>query len=508
MNKLSRSIAGCLIGIIIQFVSAGIAFADNCSTLQDYELLQNLTNTSNTLKIQIQNLSPYDMVLSSNPFTDQLGGDIGSSNTTVIAPSGLPSILPATNYDVCNPVASTMAPIVLAWQDSVAPNPGHGISEIKIGYTIKNVNSTDMKGHPVTGDAPFLIDMVRCNPPAPAQGNINIFFQILEEMYYMVKVILEPESPKSWISALYHTGELIKEARFAANNQKTTANTIRMSAYATMSGCTPGTYPVSGWVRQSDSLAAQTPQGCPPANDIIVSIMNFRGSYGSGDGTNLLPYSIITIYDQAHFNTAYLSLAIKSAAKAGKLGSDPQFMKLSNFVSAKGSAGLRAFANALKGASPQDYANLNGIISNLMANQPPDGDQNALIDSLISKVETQFGAQLKTCPTGACTYQDGTCHQATLLDCENANGRYGGDGNICPTAACCTPSGCKAMTMDDCSAAGGDFMGAGSACTDSLCNGGCCWGEDCYITNKFNCPASWLGYGSNCPRSCMGAKKK
>jgi hypothetical protein len=88
-------------------------------------------------------------------------------------------------------------------------------------------------------------------------------------------------------------------------------------------------------------------------------------------------------------------------------------------------------------------------------------------------------------PQGACCLVDGTCVEATQVDCVDMGGTYNGDGSLCVDAscppaagACCLADGsCVQVSEEDCTAQGGTYNGDFSLCMDANCtqpDGACC----------------------------------
>lgn len=383
---------GCLTGLIMMLLSGtapATVLGGNCDNMKDYELQQNLTNSSNTFKIQLQNLSMYDISLATNPFKDEIGGKVGTKYATILAPIGIPTKMPASIYATCSdPSVSPMVPMVMAYQDSRPLNEGYSVNEIKLEYLIKGVKAKDLDGKEVTADVPFTIDIMRCNPPKPREGDLMFIKDIMLEVYTILGVAVTPESPTAWIKAIWNVKKMIETVDdFKSKNTKETKNTVRISAYATMPQCSPGAFPVSGWVRQSDSVAAQTPQGCPPANGIIVTIMNIRGNYGSGDGENLLPVSIITVYSQEHFHTARLSLAVKKLTAKGTANADPRIGSFAGVLQTAGRIQLLSVADKIKGFSGQEQATLESLIDKLNSGAAINDNEGSLLERLSQKAQ-------------------------------------------------------------------------------------------------------------------------
>lgn len=121
---------------------------------------------------------------------------------------------------------------------------------------------------------------------------------------------------------------------------------------------------------------------------------------------------------------------------------------------------------------------------------------------------------------GACCFPTaGACIITTVVDCDAADGSFGGatacGPAFCPPApprgGCCNPDTtvCTVTTQDTCAALGGLWRGANTSCTLAICpialpTGACCRGTTCEVSIGVFCSTSggrYLGNESTCAPS-------
>ncbi len=102
---------------------------------------------------------------------------------------------------------------------------------------------------------------------------------------------------------------------------------------------------------------------------------------------------------------------------------------------------------------------------------------------------------------GACCYDDGTCDDLTVSECEAAGGHYQGPGTVCDdtdcshggggtSGACCVGIDCSITSPLGCFEAIGIYQGDGTDCDPNPCGevtGACCVGTDCTSETAASC---------------------
>ncbi len=132
-----------------------------------------------------------------------------------------------------------------------------------------------------------------------------------------------------------------------------------------------------------------------------------------------------------------------------------------------------------------------------------DIDQDGAVDSADIPAFVQLlmgGIPCSDPPIGACCVSNGSCSEATDIDCATAGGTFHGDGSTCapglcpqPIGICCLCEQCERLDEQTCITQGGTFFRVVLACEDvepcpTLPIGACCHPDDtCDIRTQCSC---------------------
>jgi len=162
---------------------------------------------------------------------------------------------------------------------------------------------------------------------------------------------------------------------------------VWIGAYASQKdGCFPGG--LLG-VPCSDSITLQTPEVCGvPATDIVVSIMAFRGKYGS-DGTGVIPLTMITVTDFAHFQAGSLKMALDKTSSQDQFKSEPSLSRISGKFSELGLPAVKAVADMIQTYTQDKRLQLSHTLGKLHAGQPLAEPDRQLMSEIAAGVEKE-----------------------------------------------------------------------------------------------------------------------
>jgi hypothetical protein len=371
-----------LLGLSLLLPSLRTTQAGPCE-LPSYMMFQNLTNTSTTTLVTIQNLTPYEIELVGDGGLRDWTGEFARQEYFAMVPNGLPSKLPPSRY-APNPkdgFASPIMPIIFAYQDSDdLQHPGN-VTEFKVKYRIKSVCALDKQRVKRCGDVDLILHLHR--QPAPkydAAGNIPLMADQLAFTWSAMGVVMDPKNPMAWVKFAWSTFKEVKNEGFSEKNMFHSEANLWIGAYATQKdGCYPGG--IFGKAC-SDSLVLQAPEMCgTPATDIVIMMMAFRGKYG-GDGEGVVPRTIISVLDFAHYHAAGLKGAMEQADRSGA-GNTASFSHLSAQLAKSDTAvGLLRMAEIMGDFTPEQRLQLVAVVQKIYDDQPLDEHETLLLNQI------------------------------------------------------------------------------------------------------------------------------
>lgn len=229
---------------------------------------------SNTLMVQIVNLTPYEMVFKESSFSipyrhtqstnlrdeyDATAMDPDVKKSFMFAPLGVPNVIspvPEEAFTTTDYVDTTTRPysFVISWDD----RNGY-VNDNWATWTIKNVACTD----PTHCSAPqqnvdlgfFITRSAPDNATLESGYYWDLAKDILKTVTDLIKIVIMPENPKAWINFALDSGEVSKDAFGAIQNKSDETKKWYVAAYpfpAPGSDCSSSSAPCYPGAEQAD----------------------------------------------------------------------------------------------------------------------------------------------------------------------------------------------------------------------------------------------------------------
>ena len=189
-----------------------------------------------TIGVYVLNLTPYTMTFDSGLVNTNMNGTPmylrnltqqvrNAGETGPFVPTGVPTSIPAALPGV------TLGP----YPATVSFLDGYQyVNAYSLIWWINGVKATDVHGAQVTGNVKFTINFNRPKPPSNLQaGLFSLISDVVKEVVDIVKVIVDPANPVTWVKAFTGGYELTKEGKSFSqyNAQKSEGDTMYVSAY-------------------------------------------------------------------------------------------------------------------------------------------------------------------------------------------------------------------------------------------------------------------------------------
>ena len=134
----------------------------------------------------------------------------------------------------------------------------------------------------------------------------------------------------------------------------------------------------------ADSITWQTPEMCgQQSQDIVVSMIAFRGGYpgpGGTSGADLIPRTMVTVYDFEHYEALKASVALKAAQENG-LAAHEAIAGLKGSFEAQADA-VTAMADVVGGMDSDQRAALDSALGAVYDGKPLSDEHAAALKGL------------------------------------------------------------------------------------------------------------------------------
>lgn len=270
MKSSRYYIRGITIMILLGMVLSSSVFADEAYTPKNFDMLLN-EGKSQLVTVQILNLTPYDMTLSSSGgLTDQT--TVNSPDPFFFAATGLPRKIPGvpaqafTDPNYVN-TQTHPYPMIISWQDAdqfytatgPAPTGPANVTQ-KLTWTyswmLNNVNGKNVQFNITVNRTP--------KTNALKASTFALVVDPLKEAFKLVRIAVDPANPVRWVKAFTGVVDLAKDVQTfnALNSQKLDGPQMYLNSYIYFNANTfPGVQTPPG---------STPPPGAPVADDAVI----------------------------------------------------------------------------------------------------------------------------------------------------------------------------------------------------------------------------------------------